>query len=399
MTFAAAAMRPPAQMADAARLDRLVAESSATGIGREVLWLELSQIPAGLNAPHHLRLATQALAPLGHADRSQMFALANSDIAVVWRGAADALVGASAAALQHLFVEAAVLLPDPQTLLRRFSLPHDAAAVRLLIAASQRSDAATAEPAPPSGLQLTLAALTSLEANLASADVARFARRRPVCVLDDTHGLVPAWETRQLSVQEIADTLAPGFRLQSDPWLFRRLTRSLDRRMLALLASPGELRDAGPFGLHLNIGSVLAPEFLRFDAALPGRLRGQVVLGLDPADVLADPAAFQFARAFARARHYRLMLRNLSPALLALFGAAGLGLDLLQLRWSPAWAATALPPDRHDPASFIVSHTDSVAALQWGRNGGIRLYQGPIIAPFGGGMPPGRRGSTPRSPA
>ena len=384
MTFAAAAMRPPAQMADAARLDRLVAESSATGIGREVLWLELSQIPAGLNAPRHLRLATEALAPLGNADRAQTFALANSDIAMVWRGAAETLVAACTAALQRLFVDDAVLLPDPQTLLRRFSLPRDAA---------------TAEPAPPSGLQLTLAALTSLEANLASADVARFARRRPVCVLDDTHGLVPAWETRQLSVQEIADTLAPGFRLQSDPWLFRRLTRSLDRRMLALLASPGELRDAGPFGLHLNIGSVLAPEFLRFDAALPGRLRGQVVLGLDPADVLADPAAFQFARAFARARHYRLMLRNLSPALLALFGAAGLGLDLLQLRWSPAWAATALPPDRHDPASFIVSHTDSVAALQWGRNGGIRLYQGPIIAPFGGGMPPGRRGSTPRSPA
>ena len=391
MSLALAAMRLPVQRADATRLDRVVVESCATGIEREVLWLELSQIPAGLNAPRHLRLATEALAPLGNADRAQLFALANSDIAVVWRGAAETLVAACAAALQRLFVDDAVLLPDPQTLLRRFSLPRDAATVRLLMVASQRRDAVTAEPAQPSGRHLTLAALTSLEANLASADVARFARRRAVCVLDDADGLVPAWETRLLSVLEIADTLAPGFRLQSDVWLFRRLTRSLDRRMLALLASPDELRDAGPFGLHLNIGSVLAPEFLRFDAALPGRLRGHVVIGLDPADVLADPAAFQFARAFARARHYRLMLRNLSPASLALFSAPGLDLDLLQLRWSPAWAATSLPPARLNPASFVVSHTDSVAALQWGRNRGIRLYQGPIIAPVG-------RGIVPRSP-
>ena len=371
--------------ADAERLAQVIADSARTGVVREVLWLRRSDLPARLRAPRHLQLAADALAPMGQAARVQVFALANDDLVVLWRGAAEALVAACVAALRHMFIAEAALLPDPQTLLHRFRLPDEAAMMRLLLARAQH--ATPPAPAPPPktpGPRLTLAGLAALEANLASADVARFARRRPVCVLDDANGLVPAWETRQLSVREIADTLAPGHDLTAEPWLFRRLTRSLDRRMLALLAAADELRDAGPFGLNLNIGSMLATEFLRFDAALPARLRGQVVLGLDPADLLADPAAFQFARTFARARHYRLMLRNLTPALLPLFVGTELAVDVLQLQWSEAWVTTPMPAVA---TTLLLSHTDRVEALHWGRACGIRLYQGALITAAGRGTP------------
>ena len=389
MSLSLVAPLPLPPMADAARLEQVVAESGRTGISREALWLRRSRMPAGLNAPHHLQLAAEALTPLGQAARVQAFRLTNDDIVVLWRGAAEALVAECQAALRHMFIAEAALLPDPQTLLRRFHLPQDAAAMRLLLVGAPNTDrkadraADGVLPARANGPRLTLAGLAALEANLASADMARFARRRPVCVLDEANGLVPAWETRQLSVQEIAETLAPGQCLPAEPWLFRRLTRTLDRRMLALLAATDELRDAGPFGLNLNIGSMLATEFLRFDAALPARLRGQVVLGLDPTDVLADPAAFQFARTFAHARHYRLMLRNLTPALLPIFASADLGVDLLQLHWSAAWQAVTLPPERAGPTTLLLSHADCVEALYWGQSQGIRLFQGPIITTTG----------------
>ena len=131
--------------------------------------------------------------------------------------------------------------------------------------------------------------------------------------------------------------LAPERDLRADRWLFRRLTRTLDRRMLALLAVPGEVRAAGPFGLDLNVASILSPTFLRFDAGLPAALRGQLVLDLSPADVIADPASFLFARDFARARGYRLLLRGITAGLLDAFPLRRTGLDLLQLRWSPSW--------------------------------------------------------------
>ncbi len=129
-------------------------------------------------------------------------------------------------------------------------------------------------------------------------------------------GMRLAWEERFLSMPELIEAVAPGRDVKADPWLFRRLTRVLDRRMLSILSDAAELRGAGPFSITLNVASVLGPEFLRFDATLPSALRDRVVIGMLPADVAADAGAFAFARNFARARSYRLCLRAVTAALL-----------------------------------------------------------------------------------
>ena len=377
--FAAGGGLAPSRSDDPARLLALVAETVDTGTVREVLWLSLSMLPRPLAEPHHLRLAGDALAPLEAADRMRKFRLPNDDQIVVWRGAANDLVAQCEALVRHLFADEPTLLPEPDRLVQRFRLPADAARMREKIALGVHP----LEPDEPSArlvqAALTLATLAALEDNLASANVARFARRRDICVCNDDGSFGPAWETRILSSRELAETLTPDHDLRADPWLFRRLTRSLDRRMLALLSAPEELRSAGPFGINLTIGSILAPDFLRFDEALPGRVRGHVVIGLDPADIMTDPAGFGFARDFARARQYRLLLRGLSPAGFALLPRGRSGIDLVQLRWSQAWADTEMALD--DPSTIVVSGADTVAALDWGRARGVRLFQGRVVSP------------------
>jgi hypothetical protein len=182
-----------------------------------------------------------------------------------------------------------------------------------------------------------------------------------------------------LSISELTATLAPGRSAQADAWLFRRLTRVLDRRMLALLSAPQELRGAGPFSLNLNIGSLLSPEFLRFDAAVPSALQGRIVLDLLPADVLADPAAFIFARGFARARGYRLQLRSVTAALLPLLRLHRMELDFVQLRWSPALAGVDPALLQAGTAQWVLGQADEPAALQWGLDQGISLFQGRAV--------------------
>jgi hypothetical protein len=190
---------------------------------------------------------------------------------------------------------------------------------------------------------------------------------------------VPRWERRRLSIDEIGETMVPGRDLRADPWLLRCLTRTLDQRLLSLLAAPGELRGATPFSLDLNVASLLGPDFLRFDAALPSALRGTIMVALRPPDILADPAAFLFARDFVRARGYRLALAGIDAARLAVFPLAALGLDKLLLRWSPALGEqTPLLPD---PACIILCGTDDAVGLAWGRGKGIQLYEGRHIVP------------------
>ncbi len=368
-----------AETGDAARLEALIGESAGAGIAREVLWFSLSLLPSPLAEPHHLRLAGDALAPLEAADRVRKFVLPNDDQVMTWRGAAQELVRQCEELVRHLFADEPSLLPEPRALLQRFHLPADAARMREKLAASYDIADPDIDLEPEAGVALTPARLALLETDLATANVARFARRKDVCVRQDDGSFGPGWEVRVLSIRELAETLAPEHDLRADPWLFRRLTRSLDRRMLALLAAPEELRSAGPFGINLHVGSILAPDFLRFDEALPGRLRGHVVIGLDAGDVMGDPAAFGFARDFARARHYRLMLRGMTPAGFALLPRGRLRVDLVQIRWSQGWAESDI--DLGDPADIVVAGTDGFAALDWGRLRGIRHFQGKIVTP------------------
>ncbi len=342
---------------DAARLETLLGEAVAAGIGREALLLRLSALPRDRALPHHLRLAREAVQPLLNADRARQFVLPNTDLVTIWRGPAEAAVRASLDAVARLF-EADPAVPDPVSLARLLRLPRDAALLRGHVADS-RAPAIQAPPSRTGSVKLDEAGLATLESALAQADMSRFARRRPICEWTG-EALRTRWEERHVSVPELNATLLADHDWQADPWLFRRLRRTLDRRLLALLAAQGELAEAGPFLLRLAAASVSSPAFLRFDAALPLRLRGEVAIGFELADLLADPAAFTFARDFAAARDYRTVLWGIAPGLAKLVSADRAGVDLLAIPWSPE---LRLP----DPGRTLLEGVDSHAAFAWGQ--------------------------------
>ncbi len=365
-----------ANSADVHALASLVRECATAGIGRRALLLRLSGLPPTLRRPQHLRLARAAIQPLLQADRARLFTLHGDDLAVIWRGEAAGAVATATASLARLFEdEELVSSACPWEM---FSLPEHGD--RLLRALRPQLPNPSRAALRPRHERLDIGALSALEAGLASVDVSRFVRRRRVCSLSPGGRFRLEWEQRLLSVSELGETLMPERSVQAEPWLYRRLTRTLDQRMLALLAAPLELRDAGPFSVALNVGSILSPGFLRFDAALPILLRGRVVLELLPADVLADLAAFVFARDFAHERGFQLLLRELNADLLPVFPLGRIGVDLLQLRWSEALAAEPVPA-LQDPANTVLIRADTPEAVEWGRAQGIGFFQGRMAEP------------------
>lgn len=359
---------------DGSDLLELVHDCELAGIARKACLVRLSGLGADTRRPHLLRLARAALEPLARADRSRLFVLANHDLVMVWRGNADALLAEVRAAIGHLLSDAEPCDPIEAGIWEEFSLPDAGPRLRMVVEGYGATPVAALSVMPPLDAQ----ALAVLEQRLIRVDVARFVRRQAVGV---RHALEfsRAWDRRVLDVEELTESLLPGVAPRADAWLFRRLTRSLDRRMLALLASHGELDDAGPFSVELNVASVLGPEFLRFDLALPAGLRGQVVLELAMVDMLSDLRAFRFARDFATARGYRLMVNDLSTESLGLCPLAQCGLDLLGVRWSPGLADVSLEAAGVAPHSVILSAADTNAALAWGARQGIGLYQGRLV--------------------
>ncbi len=355
----------------------LVRDCRLADIARNVAVVRLSRIHPDRLRPHHLRLARAALEPLAHADRARLFLLPSRDIVAVWRGNAEVARTTSRAAILHLFGGDDSFPVASDLLWEDYALPIDADAL-LGISRGPRQERrsvameTTLIPLDPSSL-------AAFETQLVHADVARFVRRLKVAALEPGGGFELAWEKRRLNITELAACLSPRHDLRAEPWLYRRLTRTLDRRMLALLAFPGELAEAGPFSVPLNIASLIGPEFLRFDTALPVHLRGKVSIDLAPEDIVSDPAAFLFARDFVRARGYRLILSGLAATLLPMLPVRRLGLDLVHLRWSDDLHAADLQALQAEPQRIVLGGVDCDTALAWGRTQGITLFAGPVI--------------------
>jgi hypothetical protein len=359
----------------AASLRDLVRRAELAGAQRRAVLLHMDQLPPSLAKPHHQRLARAALNSLAQADRAQQFELSRGRLAIVWRNRDGHELGHAMAALDHLLAD---LPPEqavaPGQLVSVFDLPEQSA--WLLDELIERPPAQP-DGAPEPTRTPDAALMARLEHALAQADLSRFMRWRPVLHVTGPTP-TPAWDERDVAARDIAASLCPGFRIKADPWLFHRLTRSFDRRMLALNSFGHGASPTGPFALHLNIASILSPEFLRFDAALPGTLRGTVTLNLLAADILADPASFTFARNFARTRGYRLLLRAATPAVLAVLDLAAAELDYVQV---PATASLQADPDKLHKllpraTMAVVTGLDPDSGAAWARANGFSLVRG-----------------------
>ncbi|WP_149538952.1 hypothetical protein [Siccirubricoccus phaeus] len=373
---------------DALALAQLVRGVVAAGVVRRALHLRLSDLGPAWNQPHHRRLVREALEPLLQASRAQLFELPHGDLVLVAPPFTRHLAAAEQALATLFAADAAEAeaAPPPFALLR---LPEQAAA---LLAAAEAGLGAVLAPAPaPAEGEFTTADLAALEQALGQASLARFLRRRPVCrLVADGAGAEMLWEEWRPALEELRGALLGGADPALSPWLLRRLSRLLDRRLLVELARPEEVRRRGPCGIGLALESIGSPEFLRLDGLLGSTGRGQVVVSLAAEDALADPEGFRFAAGFCRARGYRVALDVAELAALPLLPPERLGLSLLRLRWSPGLplAAQRLPGGLaaclpQGPEAVVLAGADHAAAIGWGWEMGISLFEGALVRPRG----------------
>jgi hypothetical protein len=160
----------------------------------------------------------------------------------------------------------------------------------------------------------------------------------------------------------------------------------VDRRLLAGLSHAEELRGLAPLSLTLGSDAVTAPEFLRLDAMWPAALRGALTVAIAAAEAAADPAGFAFAREVLLARGHRPMLDVAGPAALLALPPARAGTKLLRLRWSEALPALGTPAAETlravlpvEPESVVLAGVDRPAAIAWGWEMGVTLFQGRLI--------------------
>lgn len=367
--------------AGAVALAALVRETVAAGVERRVLVFRPTRLSAGHRRPAQVALLREGLEALRRSARTRVFDLPRGGLV-----ATEVPPGALLAVAHDTI--AGMLDPQEADAVALLRLPGEAAAVLAAVEEALGLDAAMrAAPPPAAGAAPEGAAIGQAERALLAADVTAFLRRRMACRLVPAGGAPePVWEDRRVAMADVQAALLPGCDLTRAPWLARRFRRMVDRRVLAGIARTEELRAIGPLCLSLGIEAVTAPEFLRLDALWPAALRGALTVAIAAEEAAADPAGFAFAREVLLARGHRLMLDAPGPAALLAMGPARAGAALARLRWSDALPAlgtpaaealrAALPPE---PERVVLAGVDRPAAIAWGWEMGITLFQGRLI--------------------
>ncbi|WP_137127161.1 hypothetical protein [Roseomonas sp. HF4] len=367
--------------AGAVGLAALVRETVAAGVDRRMLIFRPGRLEPARRRQGQVALLREGWDGLRRTSRTRCFDLPRGGLAAVEAPPGHHLAEAHAAI-------AAMLEPaEAAAALLMLRLPEEAAAVLDAIEESLGLAAAVEAAAPRPGRAPDGVAIAQAERALLSADLTAFLRRRRVCRLLPSGGAPePLWEDRRVAVDDLRDALLPGTDLALAPGLARRFRRSLDARLLAGLSRAEDLRDIGPLSLALGLPAATSAEFLRLDTLWPAALRGALTVVLAAEDAAGDPAGFAFARDFLLARGHRVMLDAAGPAAVLALPPARAGAGLLRLRHSAALpplgspaaeALRALLPA--EPESVVLAGVDRPAAIAWGWEMGITLFQGRLI--------------------
>lgn len=365
-------------------LAALARETVSAEVARRALLLDVGRLPPARRKPSHLRMLREAFDPLRRSARIRVFDLPNGDVVAV--------APPPAPLLEDTRARLAALLDEEEAraAIADLQLPDEAAALLETVERAlglQAGAGRGAEAAKPGLPGPDADAVAAAEQRIAETDIEGLLRREWVCrITAEGSAPEPLWEERRVKLDAVAESLMPGRDLSAAPWLRRRLRRMLDRRLIAAVMRAEEMRGLRALALPLGLEAVTSADFLRLDARLPLALRGALTVVIEAEDLLSDPEAGALARRWLALRGHRLGLDLAAPGALALFPPGRTGHGVLRLAWGEAMpalgtsgAARLKAALEAGPEQVVLAGVDRPAAIAWGWEMGISLFQGRLV--------------------
>jgi hypothetical protein len=221
------------------------------------------------------------------------------------------------------------------------------------------------------------------------ADVSNFIRNQTAYWLVGGNQFSPYFDELYISVDELSRHLKNACPVTADRWLFQHLTRTLDVRLLTALgvAHDGE-RKGMRYSINLNVSSLMGKDFTQYDATLPLRVRQGQTIEIQAFDLLENAKDLPFLKAILAGRGYRICADAVDHHLFTRVDWAALGVDSIKIRWTPNLSKSDVERvgQRIDElgqaerrVEMILCRCDDEAAIDWGAELGIRIFQGWFI--------------------
>lgn len=358
--------------------------------GRKVVHLRLGKLMPANRTPVRIKIVTRMFRTLESGRQVQIFSLTNDDLAMIVGAGAQRDVNNIIHRIRKLFEGDPLTLDDEggnDRFISWYDLTLDAA-MAIHAAQQLRQEAQTAQPPVATSLpNITPPALDEIHKKLAFLNVVPFVRNQVALHIDRaTNEASIEFFEFFLSVADIQRQVAPTWNLFGDRSLFQDLSRTMDLRMLDVVARAPDFRGAPAVSLNLNLETVFTPGFGTFLERLE---QGQkVIVEVQAVDVLTKFNMYLDAQAVLSSMGHAVLIDGLSTSALSMLDVALMKPDYAKIIWAPE-LLDMMDPANNQTAAFIVqnigtekvvlSRVDSANALAWGLKTGITVFQGHFL--------------------
>lgn len=402
-----AKIRPAAELAVEDRLLDYIEQLDRNRKGRRAVRLHLSLLDARNRREQHIQAAINAFDRLIQIFDGAVFSVGDSDLVLIFNGANILKIDQAVQKARFLFNEDALFEINPAEGARKFCTWYDIESeyeafcrdVRNCVKSHQIRQATVRkrttvamQPKPADDFfgvtdsaEMSLTDYANIETLLGAADLTSMIRRQPICALTREDSPQRVFDEIYVSIADLQKTLASDKNLADDRWVFQRLTRTLDRRVLKALGSSAATSPTGGISLNLNVATLLTPEFKKFDDGLRTGARGTIMVELNLLDIFGNIGAYVYARDLVQERGYRICIDGLTHLTATFIDRAKLGADMVKIYWSPditddpaGTQAIALSQSVRSagPARVVLCRCEDVNALRAGLDLGIAMFQG-----------------------
>jgi hypothetical protein len=376
--------------------------------GRMACELHLNLLRPYHQQAHHLRIVRKTLEPLTRRYDAGIYEMHNKILIVVTKGATMADIERYVSQVRSLFSEDPLFIGEDESrfcswyelerdydaLLRRARRLNEECKMAQDSGGGAEQEAANRRALGGTAIRPTH--LEQIERAIEHADLANILRRQDVCAVIPGMRPEPMFHELYFSMYYLAQTLLPGHNVTSDDFLFRHLTRVLDRRMLSLMMQRELFQMLRAAALNLNVRTVLSAEFMEFDRTTNIKDRGSLAIELPALDIMNEPNEYLFARDFLKERGYKIVLDGVKHLNLPLIDREWLGFDFVKVTWTPSLLddaaghrgeALKAAISRIGRERVVLCRVDSGDGLTAGEALGVTLYQGRLIDGMGSARP------------
>lgn len=229
--------------------------------------------------------------------------------------------------------------------------------------------------------------LDQLERNLINMEIFQIMENQTAYVIAGNSRPQPIFVEHYISAVKVKEKLLPNYDIYADKWLFHRLTRTFDSKILQALPEISSIKGQ-VVSININVETIFTGKFDAFITKFKQQNTQPLILEMRLFDVISDIRKYYEAREKLTQMGCRVCLDAMDIESLAILDRELLAVDFLKISWKQHYGQLIGGPvekkiidaiSAQGSMRIILCHCDTEEALEFGKTVGVHMYQGFLI--------------------